>query len=330
MTEKPQSLSETPPADPLSDLLGSMHLSGTVLFRGEFREPWSVSAPSSCHLGAMLPFRTEHIIPFHVVATGSCDLELPNETVRLYEGDAVLLPYGDSHRLSGGASATSVEVVRLLPQPPWQHIPVIEHGGDGPCTRVICGFLQCDELLFDPLLRQLPALLHVSSRAVAGDDWLATTIRHTAAAASRPEPGSRSMLPRLTELMFVEILRKHIHSLSEEQVGWFAAFNDPVVGSALRCLHASPHAPWTIDTLARRAGVSRTVLGERFKRFLDRPPMHYLAQWRLLLAAQRLKTSDAPVKTIADESAYESEAAFSRAFKRRFGVAPADWRKRSR
>lgn len=250
------------------------------------------------------------------------------DPVWLAAGDAVLLPHGASHQLRGRIAVEPVPVGRLLPRPPWHDIVVVEHGGSGAATRVICGFVQCDELPFHPILRNLPALLHVNPDATPSDEWLASTIRHTAAEASRPVPGSRSMLPRLTELMFVEILRKHMQGLSADEAGWFAAFNDPVAGAALKCMHATPMGDWTVERLAHQAGVSRTVLAQRFRHFLEQPPMQYLSGWRLQLAAQQLKSSDLPVKTVADRNGYGSEAAFSRAFKRRFGLAPSDWRKR--
>lgn len=331
MIGTPRVLSETPGAstDLLSDMLDSMNLAGLVLFRAWFREPWSVTTPDSCQLAQVLPLRTEHIIPFHVVASGGCWLEMQeHELVWLSEGDAVLFPYGDSHRLGGRATVIPVQIGELLPSPPWDDIPVVEHGGSGAGTSIICGFLQCDELLFHPILRHLPRLLHVSPSAAPADNWLASTIRHTATEASKPMPGSRSMLPRLTELMFVEILRKHMQGLSADEVGWFAALNDPVAGAGLKCLHAAPWHGWSVKNLARQVGVSRTVLAERFKHFLGQPPMHYLAHWRLQLAAQTLKLSDSPIKTIADQTGYESEAAFSRAFKRHFGLPPGDWRRR--
>lgn len=332
MTETQRVLSETPDtvsADLLSDLLGSMHLSGVVLFRTEFREPWGLISPAASQLSKMLPFRTEHIIPFHIVARGGCWLKLEDsEPVWLEEGDAVLLPYGDVHVLHGREEAVNVPAEQLLPPPPWSDILRVEHGGVGEPAHIICGFLQCDELLFHPLLRHLPPLLHVSPGRSPDDAWLASTIRHTAEEASRADPGSRSMLPRLTELMFVEILRKHMQALSAGEVGWFAAANDPVVGMALKWLHAAPLEEWSVDRLARRVGVSRTVLAGRFKHFLDMPPMHYLTYWRLQLAAQRMKATDTPMKGIADQAGYESEAAFSRAFKRHFGLPPADWRRR--
>lgn len=326
MTETPENLTETPPGDLLSDLLDSMHLSGTVLFRAEFREPWSVATPNCRQLAQVLPFRTEHIIPFHVIAAGGCVMQMAGcDPVWLREGDAVLLPYGDDHLLSGKESTAAVHVGTLLPPPPWSGMLVVEHGGAGARATIICGFMQCDELLFHPILRDLPKCLHVSPDSA--DAWLAGTIRHTAAEAMRAAPGSRSMLSRLTEVMFVEILRKHMQGLSSDEVGWFAALNDPVVGSCLKRLHAKPFDDWSVAHLAREIGVSRTVLADRFKHFLDQPPMKYLVQWRLQLAAQKLKANDTPLKIIADEIGYESEAAFSRAFKRHFGLPPANWRR---
>ncbi|MGA9991364.1 MAG: AraC family transcriptional regulator [Thiobacillaceae bacterium] len=332
MTETQRVLSETPipiSGDLLSDLLGNMHLTGVVLFRTSFREPWGLISPAASDLSRMLSFRTEHIIPFHIIAEGGCWLELKDrEPVWLNAGDAVLLPYGEQHGLSGRQDADRVPADQLLPPPPWPEILVVEHGGHGECTQIICGFLQCDELLFHPLLRHLPELMHVSPGQNPNDDWLANTIRHTAHEAIQVAPGGRSMLPRLTELMFVEILRKHMQALSTNEVGWFAAVNDPLVGTALKLLHQSPLEDWNVDRLARLVGVSRTALAERFKYFLDMPPMHYLTYWRLQLAAQRLKTSDTPVKGIANLAGYESEEAFSRAFKRHFGLPPGDWRRR--
>ena len=230
--------------------------------------------------------------------------------------------------LNGREAAAAVEASRLLPPPPWADILVVEHGGLGANTSVICGFLQCDELLFHPLLRHLPRVLHVNSKGDEDRSWLSHVIRHTAAEASRPSPGSRSMLPRLTELMFVEIIRKHMRDLSAEDAGWFAAIKDPVAGAALRWLHAEPMKDWSVEELAHRVGASRSVLAERFRRYLDQPPIRYLAKWRLQLAAQQLKTDRLPIKAMADLYGYELEAAFNRAFKRCFGLPPGDWRRR--
>jgi AraC-like DNA-binding protein len=333
MTEMPGVLIQTAPGpatDMLSDLLESMHVTGMVLFRAEFREPWSVTSVDSGQLAAMLSLGSSRVIPFHIIGSGGCRIDLPDREQPLWlnGGDAVMLPYGGLHRLSGRDATAPVHIGQLLPQLPWAGMPVVEHGGGGDSTSVICGFIRCDELLFHPVLRHLPDVLYISPEATPADHWLATTIRHTVTEASQPQPGWRSMLPRLTELMFVEILRKHMQGLSADEVGWFAAYNDGVVGPALRLLHAAPLEDWSLESLARGVGVSRTVLSERFRHFLDQPPMQYLGHWRLQLAAKHLKSSELPIKTIADHARYESEAAFSRAFKRRFGLPPGDWRRR--
>lgn len=198
----------------------------------------------------------------------------------------------------------------------------------GATTEVICGFVHCEELLFNPFLRGLPALLYANAAAGAAAEWLKTTIGFNADDARGAQSGAKSILPRLTELMFVEVLRSHLQSLPSGQVGWLAALNDPVVGPALKCLHSAPQEEWTVARLARLCGASRTVLAERFTHLLGQPPMQYLTRWRLQLAAQLLKSAQTPVKAVAAQAGYESEFAFSRAFKRLFGLPPADWRKR--
>jgi len=332
MSETSQTLPETltSTVDALSDLLGTMHLSGSVMFRAECSEPWSVATPDACQLGGVLPVRSQHVVPFHIIASGGCWLALSegSDPVWLEEGDAVLLPYGDSHLLKGTATASTVPIAALLPPTPWASAPfVLRVGGAGPFTNVICGFVQCDELLFHPVLRHLPPLIHVRTATIPADGWLASTIRHIAAEVTHDAPGARSMLPRLCEVLFVEILRKHMLGLSASEVGWFAALKDPVAGAALRRLHADPLRDWSVVRLASEIGVSRSVLAKRFKHFLAQPPMQYLAAWRLQLAAQRMKASDLPMKTIADASGYESEPAFNRAFKRHFGLPPGTWRR---
>lgn len=338
MTETPRLLPATPDArlsanapglaDLLSDILRTVHLSGVVLFRAEFHEPWRVTTPDACQLALNLPFRTERIIQFHVVASGECWIEVKGEErLWLSAGDAVLLPYGNEHTLGGSQDASTVPVATLFPATPTPEMPAIEHGGVGATTQLICGFLHCDELLFSPLQRSLPTLMHARPCGELDDVWLETSIRYISHEARHPRPGAQSILARLTELMFMEVLRRHIQTLPPGQVGWLAALNDPIVGKALRWLHMLPDEKWTVTRLARRVGTSRSVLAERFKVMLDQPPMQYLAHWRLLLAAQLLKTGDASLKTIVARVGYESEPAFNRAFKRLFGVPPASWRK---
>ena len=341
MTGTPEVHPQTPPraeltapdgsADPLSDLLGTVRLSGAVLFRAELGEPWAVAVPDARDLAGLLPVPTEHLVPFHVVDEGSCWMETgEGERTWLSPGEAVLLPYGAAHKLGGHENAAMVPMGAIVPPPPWREMPLVRHGGGGVTTRIVCGFVNCEELLFNPFLRSLPSSLHARPGTDPAARWLENTIRYAAHEANRADPGSRSVLPRLAELMFVEVLRHHMRSLPDGEVSWLAAANDPILGKALGWLHREPAEPWTVEDLARRVGVSRTALADRFVQRLGQPPMHYLARWRLQVGAQALRTTSEPLKVIAERVGYESEAAFGRAFRRLFGLPPADWRRRAR
>ncbi len=320
-----------PQPDLLSDLLATVRVSGTVLFRAELREPWGIAIPEACDMRAVLPGRVENVIPFHVAEEGSFWIRAGDgPPVRISAGEAVLLPQGTSHRLGGEEEAPAAPVGAVLPHPPWDEPPVVRHGGTGARARVVCGFVGCEDLLLDPFLRGLPPVLHARPGHDPRSRWLETAIRYTAHEAGRPGPGSRLVLSRLVELMFVEVLRDHMRSADDARVGWLAASGDPVVVRALASIHGAPADAWTVDRLARRVGVSRTVLAEHFARRLGLPPMHYVARWRLQVAANLLRTTSQPLKAVAQQAGYESEAAFGRAFKRHFGSPPAGWRREAR
>jgi AraC-like DNA-binding protein len=319
-----------PRPDLLSDLLATVRVSGTVLFRAEFREPWGIAIPEACDMLPVVPGRLETVIPFHVAEEGSFWVRAgAGPPVRISPGEAVLLPRGSSHRLGGDEDASTEPVGAVLPHPPWDEAPVVRHGGTGARARIVCGFVRCEDLLLDPFLRGLPMVVHARPGPDPRSRWMETVIRYTAHEAGCPGPGSRLVLSRLVELMFVEVLRDHMRSADDAGAGWLAASGDPIVARALASIHGAPADPWTVDSLARRAGVSRTVLAERFGRRLGLPPMHYVARWRLQVAANLLRTTSQPLKAVAQRAGYESEAAFGRAFKRHFGAPPAGWRRRA-
>ena len=193
--------------------------------------------------------------------------------------------------------------------------------------KIVCGFLGCDALPFNPVLSMLPSLMRVR---LHGDSWprLNALLEFAVAESNRSRPGSRSMLLRIAELMFVEVLRSHLTTASGDGPSWLSGLRDPVVGRALARLHAEPARAWTLSDLAREAGASRSVLAERFVTLIGQPPMLYLARWRMQLAASRLAVGAAPVSAVAADVGYESEAAFCRAFKKIAGVTPASWRGR--
>lgn len=321
--------------DVLSDVLRSVRLSGALMFLVDASTPWHSWTP---HIEAFrriaLP-GCEHVVSYHVVAQGRCWAGLRDaEAVRLDAGDVLIVPHGDAYYLADPADTPpgygleeAIEFFRLMAAgelPP----AVVEGGGGATKAQVICGFLGCAMRPFNPLLATLPAIMRVRHAAPALErmhhliDFALGTLREPR------RSGSDSVLLRLAELMFVEVLRGHLDALPDAQTGWLAGLRDPLVGRALARLHAQPARAWTLDALATEAGTSRSVLADRFMHLVGSPPMHYLTQWRMQLAARLLADGGAKVHAVAETVGYESEAAFSRAFKKAAGVAPAQWRRR--
>jgi AraC-like DNA-binding protein len=206
-------------------------------------------------------------------------------------------------------------------------ITSVRHGGDGAATRVVCGFLACDPRLCRPLLFSLPRVLKVNIRNGPSGEWLERSIRQSAVEAGSPRAGNDVMLAKLSEVLFIETLRRYLEGLAPGQTGLLAALRDPLVASALSLLHGRTAHSWTVERLAQESGTSRSVLAERFAHYLGEPPMRYLARWRLALAARALRSrTDRPAR-IAEEVGYESETAFNRAFKREYGLPPSRWRR---
>jgi AraC-like DNA-binding protein len=205
----------------------------------------------------------------------------------------------------------------------------LEGGGPERAT-IVCGFLGLDARPFNPLLAALPRVLHLPGRVLGQDSWVTTFLRTAVAESNLKRPGGEAVLERMSEMLFVEVLRRYVDSLPAGQTGWLAGMRDPVVGRALSLLHQKPAEAWTLETLGAEAGMSRSSLHDRFVHFIGQPPMQYLTNWRMQLAAGRLRDTDAKVVDVALDVGYESEAAFSRAFKRVVGVAPGTWRRERR
>ncbi|HET9663710.1 MAG TPA: AraC family transcriptional regulator [Burkholderiales bacterium] len=327
------------PRDTLSDLLSTLRLRGAVFYYVSFREQWAAEAgPTREIIEAVMP-GAEHIMEYHMVAKGcgwAAISGLP--PVRLSAGDIVMFPHGDAHVMSSAPDmrperydADWVFATRHVPKPipisyhhgvmhPGSLIPVAEAE-----TVLVCGFLGCDLRPFNPLIAALPRLLHVSAERAGS--WIGRVIDQAAAESAEPRPGGQAVLERLSEMMFVDTARRYLDSLPEDATGWLAGLRDRYVGRALGLLHERPEHPWTIDELGREVGLSRSALHERFMRYLGQPPIQYLANWRIQLGSRLLRETRRTVAAIALEVGYESEAAFSRAFKRLVGAPPAAWRR---
>ncbi|MHB1166875.1 MAG: AraC family transcriptional regulator [Candidatus Nanopelagicales bacterium] len=313
--------------DVLSDVLRVFRVVGAALLRGEFTEPWALDMPRGGDVARMLHSNMTRIVMFHIVAEGGCWVEIEGRPkVWLGKGDMIGFPLGHQHVMGAGGGAAPVQLSTLLPPPPWTGMPIVRLGADGAYTHMICIYLHCDELLFNPVLNSLPEELVVRPQRDAAP-WIDATLNYIISESTAGRPGGPGVISRLTELMFIEILRQYIADSRSGDTGWLAALGDRHVARALQAFHGRPNHRWTVPELSQHVGLSRSALVERFHRFLSLAPMSYLALWRLQLAAQALQSTDKSIATIASEVGYESGEAFSRAFKRQSGSTPTAWRR---
>jgi AraC-like DNA-binding protein len=248
--------------------------------------------------------------------------------VELSAGDIVVFPHGAAHLLGNGFPEKPVDSLQTFSKNLTEGLKLARFGGGGEITRFVCGFLSCEPRLSQLFLTGLPPIFKVPIVAQPSDQWLEHSIRFSVGQENGANAGSAIVTAKLAELLFVETLRRYINSLPPHEIGWLAGARDPTIGQALALLHKEPAHPWTISSLARRVGLSRTRLADRFRHFLGESPMAYLAQWRLKLGAEILQATDNSVAEVAAAVGYESEAGFNRAFKREFASPPAQFRRK--
>jgi AraC-like DNA-binding protein len=318
-------------ADALSDVLRAIRLTGATFFDIVAREPWvAESPPQEMILRHILP-GAGHLIAYHVVTEGRCFTNIiGQEPIAIEAGEVVVFTKGDAHVLSSSPGMRANPVApRVLDVAPDGQLPfVLDYGGDGPASaKLVCGYLACDAKPFNPLLDNLPPVIKAGDSQ--GDDagWLGQFIRLATTESAQKRAGGESVLAKLSELMFIEVVRRYLAALPPEQAGWLAGLRDPFVGKSLSLMHGNPARNWTIEVLAKDVGLSRSVLAERFADLVGMPPMQYLASWRMQIAARHLSNGNTNMATIAAEIGYGSEAAFSRAFKKAVGVPPSAWRR---
>jgi len=318
--------------DALSDVLRMVELSGAVYLSAEFTAPWCVvSQADSDFCAAYLP-RSDRLVSYHLVAEGRCMARLvgdENSTIQVDAGEVLVVPQGDAHLLGSDLDLPAVPSGPMLTR----HLDLqsaemirMAYGGGGTPTHLVCGFLTCDGILSNPLLASLPRIFKVSVGSGAESAWLTSALGFAAAEAAYPREGSATVLAKLSELLFVQAVRRCINTLPPAQKGWLAGLRDRFIGRAMLKMHADPAHPWTVDELAGHVGLSRSALAQRFSDLLGQPPMQYLAHWRLHMAARDLRNGGKSLAEVAEAVGYDSEPAFSRAFKREFGLPPASWR----
>ncbi|MCA9551207.1 MAG: AraC family transcriptional regulator [Myxococcales bacterium] len=326
--------------DALSGVLRAVRLTGAVFFQADFTAPWALESPESSMLAQALLPDARQVVLFHLVRGGRCWVDVPGQPrIELGPGDVIVFPLGDRHVMGSGAAEAVTPVTALFPgPPPFVRPPRLAYGGGGAATGLVCGYLYLERVFFSPLFGTLPRVLVARPDDGAAGAMLRSSAGILAAALEGCEttsdatpldpsaPGGAEVLARLTELLFVEVLRRHMAKLAPEEVGFFAAIRDPGVGRALEAFHREPCRPWTVEQLARQAAMSRSGFAARFVELLGESPAQYTLRWRLRLAAQRLRETTDSIAEVATESGYASEAAFSRAFKREHGLAPGRFR----
>jgi len=311
--------------DALSDVLRAVRLTGAFFFDVHAHAPWVAETPEGkTVVDAMFP-GSDHLVSYHLIMSGGCWLELEGEApVKLSAGDIIVMPHGDTHVLTTEVGKRKTPEMSLYRMPEDGQLPVkisvgVEGGGE---AHFVCGFLGCDSRPYNPLLTALPRYIHIADHASGA---LGAYFR-AALAESKGRMGGASMLGRISELMFVDVIRRHLESLPTDRTNWLSGLRDPYVGRALTALHAEPARDWTLETLAQIAALSRSAFAERFNEYVGHPPMQYLTNWRMQLATNYLRNGTESIASVANRVGYDSEAAFSRAFKKAVGAPPSEWR----
>lgn len=313
--------------DAFSETLRAVRLVGAFFVQGRFTAPWCYCSPRAEMLAPILEPSADRVVIFHLITEGQCFVDIAHEPpLRLEAGDAVLFPYGDEHLMMSQPG--------LVPPPDAPMIDALlerplrtELGGGGAETQLLCGYMACDARLGDLLLSGLPSVVHVNVRD-SNAGWLEMAVRYASGEARSARPGGEGVLAKLAEVLFIELLRLHMNAQGPQTQGWLAGVGDRIVGAALNAIHTNPSQEWTLESLARHAGSSRTVLAERFQQRVGTTTMQYLTRWRMLLAANLLRArGNRPLIEIAEQVGYETDTAFSRAFRREYGVPPATWRR---
>ncbi len=315
--------------DALSEVLKVLHFNSAIFFKARFSAPWCYVSPQAETVARQVNAGSERLLFYHLFVDGSCTVKLDGlPPLSLQAGDIILFPHGDAHSMASTGSdepGPLLDVRGLLRERPDE----LHMGGGGEPTRFICGYLSCDPILCRPVLAALPRVLTVRLRRDEKTDWLERSFVYAVAEAAGPQPGGEGVLAKLSEVLVVETLRRYLSQMSEGQTGWLAGLRDRAVGKCLALMHERPAHPWTLESLAREAGTSRSVLAEKFTHFVGQSPIQYLAKWRMAIASNLLRRSALSTMHIALEVGYETDTAFSRAFKREFGMPPASWRRQN-
>ncbi|MEZ5318186.1 MAG: AraC family transcriptional regulator [Vicinamibacterales bacterium] len=314
--------------DVLTDVLQAIRVRSVVSGRLECTAPWGLGIPGGHPT-------------FYLVTRGTCWLSLDQaggpaaspRTVQIDGGDFVVLPRGQGHAILDSPATPVRPVVEVLTSCPrkqkCQPGGIFRYGGDdGATTTLVWGCFEVETGAYDPLLLSLPPLIHVRGDQGTTVRWLEATMQFVASEMASGLPGAETVVSRLADILFVQAIRAHLAEAGSDAGGWLRALMDPQVGAALSLIHETPEAPWTVESLAQRIGLSRSAFAARFADLVGEPPLTYITRWRMGQAARMLRAGSAPIGEIAQRVGYEAEAAFNKAFKRWNGVPPGVFRRR--
>jgi AraC-like DNA-binding protein len=267
---------------------------------------------------------------FYVALEGSACVSVDGEIIALEAGELVLLPHGTAHSVHDRPETAATPLAELLAGCSGRAPAALELGSGGARAVLVCGSIVLDDGAHHPLLPVLPKVIALRARDGHAAAWLAPTLSFLAAEAGTELPGARTVVSRLADILFIQVVRAHLGSAPEQVSGWLGALRDPQIGSALGCMHEDPAHPWTVEALAQRVAMSRSTFAARFAEIVGEPPLHYLTRWRMQKARSLLREGRVPLSEVAARVGYDSEAAFSKAFKRAVGEAPGAYRRASR
>lgn len=304
--------------DALSEILNVLKMRSSVYFRTAFSSPWGLSVPAY-----------SNVARFHMAMRGECWLRVAgqNAPTRLVTGDLAVVPHGRSHILSDTPEREATALDNALALTDYDGTGAFSFGGPemGEACQLFCGHFELEEGTVHPIFSALPAIIHIPNTDTMNALWLEPITRFVTSESLNGKPGSSAIVHRLTEIIFIQIVRAFVER-SGDEAGYLAGLLDRQLSKSLFAVHRSPEKPWTVESMAVLAGMSRTVFASRFSQLIGMTPLAYVTDWRMLIARRRLLDSDQPIIVIAESVGYKSESAFARAFKRQFGITPGSLR----
>ena len=305
-----------PAADPLGEVLHLLQLTGALYCRADLTAPWGINLPP-----------LEGCMMFHAVTAGRVWLEIDGAEPRMVEqGSLVLVPHGVGHKMRSNPAAKAEPLFDIPVEQISDRYEIMQHGDGGEFTQTLCVVVQYEHAVAQHLVKLLPPALQIDTRGAEEDGWLSSTLRFLSREAKELRPGGETIITRLADILVIQMIRSWLDNASEPDQGWIAALRDEQIGRALTAMHRNPEQDWTVESLARHARMSRSAFSARFTDLVGQSAMRYLTQWRMQLARTQLRESSVPLAALAGRLGYQSEAAFSRAFKRVFGVSPGSVR----